>query len=196
LAREGFALLLARPWPALALGRAVSEMPFVLDAWTQRVEAVTLSGERFETVAAPRSATGPSLVHTLACQPPLARLVRAHLRIAPINSQARRARTADARAAARLFVDVMEEGRAVAVEAVGDSVTALLAPGTRAQLSGAAAADFAHVAPRPFHRMQPIVPSDRSSVEAALHAGLRVVGAPPMNRAAICHRPVSGLEEL
>jgi hypothetical protein len=190
LLARGLVLPIARPLPHAALAEACACVPYLVDAFVQQVAAVTLDGEPYDTPRAPRSATGPSLVHALCSRPPLAIAVRVRLRVA----SAARTRvvvremgsTGDA---ARLLVDAHHEARAYAVEALGSRVVALVGDGTPSLLGPPSAdARFAHVAGGRFHSSRAIVPGDADAIAELLGQGERVATAPFMGRAAVLER--------
>jgi FAD/FMN-containing dehydrogenase len=190
---KGFVLPLARPLPAVSIAVACATLPFFVDALVQQASALTTDGEPYETPRAPRSATGPSLLHALCARPPLAIAVRVRVRVLP------RARVqvvvhehASVHDAARALADVHHEARAYAVDACGARVVALVGAGTPSRVAGAplaVTAPFAHQSGRArVHSSTHIVPTDVAAIARALADGHRVALAPFMGRAAVLSR--------
>ena len=187
LAAQGFVLPLARPLPRIAMLRAAVALPFVIDALTQQITGAALDGSPFETVAAPRSATGPSLVAAVSTRPPLATLMRARVRVArQAQSRIFVAELATERDAAQLLLEVAHEARALAVEAVGSRVIGLIGTGTRSALSRyEPVGEFVHPRGGWLSSTRSIGALDGEAILHALGRGERVLCAPFMGRAAV-----------
>jgi hypothetical protein len=184
---QGFVLPLARPLPRMTLARAAVALPFVVDALVQQAGGTAPSGAPFETVAAPRAAIGPSLIHALSTRPPLLVLERARVRVGQrARVKVLVAELSSAADAAALVVEAADEARALAVEAVGSRVVALVPAGTRSLLSRwDTAPRFAHLRRGFLSSTLSIGPADQLAMERALTRGDRVLCAPFMGRAAI-----------
>lgn len=182
---QGLVLPLARPLPHLSLQAAVALAPIVLDALVHSLDAVTLDGLRFSTPMAPRAAAGPDLAGAVAARPPLAVLLRARLRVfSSAHAACEREVFPSTAAAAARVVALLEEGRALSVDAVGATVLALVGTGSprREPPVEPASAPFAHQGRPRFSSGRSLVPGDVEAVAHALARGERVIAAPLMGR--------------
>lgn len=213
LERLGAVLPLARPLPALSVAAACAAMPFFVDACVQQASGLTFDGDEWESPRAPRAAAGPSLLGALCSRPPLAVAVRVRVRVLiATHAVVVREEHADANAAARRVRELLEEGRAFAVDACGTSVLVLAgsqlplasSPGSSLGPSAgpgrALASPFAHAGlgrRAAFARSESLPAGDAAGMADALSRGARVVAAPLMGRAASLWRgfePIRVLE--
>lgn len=187
---------MARPLPPVPLAIAAAAIPYLVDAFVHSGDALTFDGDPLTTPRAPRAAAGPSLLHAVCTRPALALLVRARVRVvmATHATSWREELKDEAEAAARVR-ELVEQGRAFAVDACGATVLVLAPAGVPAP-ARAVPARFAHTGHgrgTAFAHSRTLVPGDVDAMTAALRAGARVAGAPFIGRAAALER---GLEVL
>jgi hypothetical protein len=186
----------ARPLPPAPLAIAAAAVPYLVDAFVASGDALTFDGDALTTPRAPRSAAGPALLYAVCTRPPLALLVRARVRVLlASHATSWREELSSARAAAERVCDLVEDGRAFAVDACGATVLVLAAAGVPAPPSAIPArfAHFGHGRSTAFAHSRSLAPGDVDAMEAALRTGARVAGAPQIGRVAALER---GLEVL
>lgn len=176
---NGFAFPVGDPVPDLALSDACFAMPAFVDAFVAHAELVTHDGVRLSTPRAPRSATGPDLLGLAIIDPPLAVVVRARVRVCPLEI----ARTREELHATPLDVasrvrSLLHEGRAFVVEAARLRVR-VLGPGA----ANARAVDDTGTFPE-VRGARAIVASEDALVDALI-GGARIIASPLMGRVAI-----------
>lgn len=187
---------IARPLPPAPLAIAAAAVPYLVDAFVSSADALTFDGDVLTTPRAPRAAAGPSLMHAVCARPPLALLVRARVRVLmATHATSWREQLPHAHAAAERVCELVEQGRAFAVDACGATVLVLAPAGVPAP-PRATPARFAHTGhgrSTAFAHSRTLVPGDVDAMAAALAAGARVAGAPFIGRTAALER---GLELL
>ncbi|MCC7112466.1 MAG: hypothetical protein IT382_24450 [Deltaproteobacteria bacterium] len=187
---------IARPLPPAPLAIAAAAVPYLVDAFIASGDALTFDGDPYSTPRAPRAAAGPALLYSVCTRPPLALLVRARVRVLlATHATSWREEHESVRAAAERVRDLVEEGRAFAVDACGTTVLVLAAAGVPAPRLAVPArfAHFGHGRSTAFAHSRSLAPGDAGAMEAALLSGARVAGAPFIGRAAALER---GLEVL
>jgi len=176
---NGHAFPIGDPVPDLALSDACFAMPAFVDAFVAHADLVTHDGLRLSTPRAPRSATGPDLLGLALVDPPLAVVVRARVRVCPLEVARPReelhATPLDVAARVRAL---MHEGRAFVVEAARLRLR-VLGPGA----PHARTVDDAGVFPEATGA-RAIVASEDALVDG-LVGGARVIASPIMGRVAI-----------
>lgn len=187
---------IARPLPPAPLAIAAAAVPYLVDAFFHSGDALTFDGDPLTTPRAPRAAAGPALLYSVCTRPPLALLVRARVRVLlASHATSWREELPSTHAAAERVRDLVEEGRAFAVDACGTTVLVLAAAGVPAPRL-AVPARFAHSGhgrSTAFAHSRGLAPGDVDAIDAALRAGARVAGAPFIGRVAALER---GLENL
>lgn len=187
---RGFMLPVARPLPPMTVQEACARLPVFAEAFVASATLVLTSGESLETPRAPRAAIGPDLLGALTTTPPIALCVRARVRVIPGRAaRVHEARYVSAREAAHHVAAVVDEGRALSVDA------SRAGPGDFLVLTLGGSGALPHVAeepetPRFAHRAAVrvrggslLIPGDERSMAETLSAGGRVLASPIMGRA-------------